>query len=339
MTNWAKKTLNNFSTQLAPLRLTIELTAKCNFNCIHCYHAEHNISNELTLEEILNVVSQFKRLGLFHVTLTGGEPFLRNDFEKIIEELSKMHLKIDVYTNASLITEKNVKILKKPCIQGVQVSIYGNSEKVYNTITGTTQNFFAYKKALELLSSNNIATTASIMLMKANYHEMADMQSLCQKHGFDIQYGLRLLNDRNNISKNCFEISNIEKLNVIRSTIEKSGDTLTDSCYDRKQEFICTAGTKGYNLTSTGEITPCTGYYRPLGNIRKMSVYEIINSSEALDVKNTRISDIRKCRECNNLNFCTICPGIFYSENNTVKDFEYSSLCDETQIVKKAFIE
>ena len=117
-----------------------------------------------------------------------------------------------------------------------------------------------------------------------------------------------------------------------------------DITYDEGSEcnregYLCTAGVKGFNLTANGYITPCTGYYRPLGNIRVNRIEEILNSPEAIDVKNTTFNKIKKCNSCSNLGYCSICPGVLYSEYKSVTDFSRSSLCEDAEIVKLAFIE
>jgi MoaA/NifB/PqqE/SkfB family radical SAM enzyme len=71
-----------------PLSFDIEVTARCNNDCAHCYI---NLpagdaaarARELTLEEIGSIAEQAVKLGALWCLITGGEPLLRPDFPEI----------------------------------------------------------------------------------------------------------------------------------------------------------------------------------------------------------------------------------------------------------------
>ena len=77
--------------------LDIELTERCNNNCIHCYinlPADSDAKNkELSTEEVKNILEEAAALGYLSVRLTGGEPLLREDFEEIYLFARKLGLR------------------------------------------------------------------------------------------------------------------------------------------------------------------------------------------------------------------------------------------------------
>ena len=68
-------------------RLDMELTERCNNNCIHCYinlpADDPCKARELSAEKIKAILSEAASLGCLTVRFTGGEPLLRNDFQEI----------------------------------------------------------------------------------------------------------------------------------------------------------------------------------------------------------------------------------------------------------------
>lgn len=92
-------------------RLDVELTERCNNNCIHCYInlPANNLSvqkKELTTEELKSMLKEAAFLGCITVCFTGGEPLLRKDFEELYIFARKSGLKVFILTNATLITKR-----------------------------------------------------------------------------------------------------------------------------------------------------------------------------------------------------------------------------------------
>ena len=81
-------------------RLDIELTERCNNNCVHCCvnlpeKDETAKSRELTAKEIKESLIEATSLGCLTVRFTGGEPLLREDFEELYIFARKLGLKGD----------------------------------------------------------------------------------------------------------------------------------------------------------------------------------------------------------------------------------------------------
>src|SRR6185503_12307560 len=72
--------------------LRISLTDRCNFRCFYCLpNGEPPLARKetiLTFEEIVDICEIFVSLGIEKIRLTGGEPLLRKDIEKLVEKLA-----------------------------------------------------------------------------------------------------------------------------------------------------------------------------------------------------------------------------------------------------------
>ena len=93
----------------------LEITARCNNNCRHCYIAlpagdKEAKKKELSLEEISRIADEAASMGALWCLVGGGEPLLREDFFDIFLALKKKGLLVVIFTNATLITQKHIAV-------------------------------------------------------------------------------------------------------------------------------------------------------------------------------------------------------------------------------------
>jgi cyclic pyranopterin phosphate synthase len=116
--------------------LRISVTDRCNFRCVYCMPKEvfdkdypylpH--SSLLSFEEITRVARLFVAHGVEKLRLTGGEPLLRKDIERLIGMLRELRtpsgrpLDLTLTTNASLLARK-ARALKNAGLDRVTVSL------------------------------------------------------------------------------------------------------------------------------------------------------------------------------------------------------------------------
>lgn len=67
-------------------RFHIDITGRCNFRCVHCYHTfERYSADEISLEDFEILFEKLYKMGVFVITISGGEPFLRKDLLEILK--------------------------------------------------------------------------------------------------------------------------------------------------------------------------------------------------------------------------------------------------------------
>ena len=83
------------------------LTGRCNLRCRHCYlEAPGQRYADLSAAEVQRVLAQFGRANVLRVSLTGGEPFVRDDLFDIIRQLSDNQILVhQIYSNGVLMTD------------------------------------------------------------------------------------------------------------------------------------------------------------------------------------------------------------------------------------------
>ena len=117
---------DKYSRSLRDLRISV--TDRCNFRCTYCMpldeYAWIERSEILTFEEIERLAAIFIRLGTEKIRITGGEPLLRKDLEKLIARLANLEglADLSMTTNGSTLAQK-AAALKAAGLQRINVSI------------------------------------------------------------------------------------------------------------------------------------------------------------------------------------------------------------------------
>tara|TARA_B100000809_G_scaffold225411_1_gene236346 strand:- start:166 stop:1206 length:1041 start_codon:yes stop_codon:yes gene_type:complete len=135
--------LDKFKRPLRDLRISV--TDRCNFRCTYCMPAEifgesyQFLSRKdlLTFEEIARLTRILVRLGVSKVRLTGGEPLVRNEIDKLVAMLSAIGGVEDLTmtTNAFLLSRMAVD-LKAAGLQRITVSLDTLDEEVFKKMNG-----------------------------------------------------------------------------------------------------------------------------------------------------------------------------------------------------------
>ena len=124
--------------------LRISVTDRCNFRCTYCMPKEvfgrdfaflHR-EELLTFEEIARLTRLFVAQGVAKVRLTGGEPMLRRDLDRLIAQLAAIEGLEDIAltTNGSLLTPQNARALKAAGLHRVTISLDSLDDAVFRAM-------------------------------------------------------------------------------------------------------------------------------------------------------------------------------------------------------------
>src|SRR3979411_2827707 len=104
-----------------PLSVQVDVTYRCNERCVHCY-LDHEDHGEMTTSEIKGVLDQLAEAGVFFLTFSGGEVFLRRDFFEILEYARRLQFNVKVKTNAVMIREAEAQRIRALGVDTIQIS-------------------------------------------------------------------------------------------------------------------------------------------------------------------------------------------------------------------------
>lgn len=337
--------------QRSLISFDLELTARCNNNCRHCYinlpaNNKEAKEKELSLAEIKRIIDQAVSLGVLWCLVTGGEPLLREDFFEIYLYLKKKGLLVSVFTNAILITNKHINFFKKYPPRDIEVTVYGVTKETYERVTRKPGSFAAFMRGLNLLLENNIRVRFKAMALRSNVHELPQIASFCRKitkDYFRFDPFLHLRFDRNpkrNKEIKCErlspeEIVAIEKADSERfNALKKGCDKLINENLSHlgcDHLFHCGTGNGSFTVSYDAFFRLCSSLWHPdcIYDLKKGSLNEAWQKfvPRVRDMRSNRDDFLKKCRVCPIINLCIWCPAHSYLETGDLdKPVEY--FCD-----------
>ncbi len=163
-----------------PLRdLRVSVTDRCNFRCVYCmprevFGADHPFLERreiLSFEEIVRLVGIFKSLGVEKVRLTGGEPLLRRDLERLIAMLADAgDLDLTLTTNGSMLGRK-AAALKAAGLSRVTVSLDSLDEGVFRAMNDADFPVAKVLDGIEAAAAAGLAPIKVNMVVKRGVNE------------------------------------------------------------------------------------------------------------------------------------------------------------------------
>jgi radical SAM protein with 4Fe4S-binding SPASM domain len=325
-----------------PLEAHIDITYRCNNNCLHCWlwrpsnAPDHQ--DELTYNEIRDIVDQARAMGTRRWGISGGEPMLRPDFPDIFEYITTKAISYSLNTNGTLITPSIAKQLKRK--GNKMIALYGATAETYDSVTRHPGGFEMAMRGFHYMQEADAGFTVQLIPLKANWHEWEQMKSLAESLSKNTRVGtswLFMSSDKNSLRNNEILKQRLTPSDVIyldkprvKSETTKNGcssdvevnDCLFSACLRNRSE-IC--------IDSFGRMTFCQFIKDPtlLYDLRKGNVQDgWENFFPLLTDKVHGGKEWRNnCGSCEFRSNCKWCPAYSYLETGN-----YSSpipyLCD-----------
>jgi cyclic pyranopterin phosphate synthase len=131
--------LDTFGRPLRDLRISV--TDRCNFRCVYCmpkeiYGRDHRFLERrelLTFEEITRVARTFVSAGVTKLRITGGEPLVRRDLERLIAQLADLDVDLTLTTNGSLLPQK-AQALADAGLRRITVSLDSLDDAIFRAL-------------------------------------------------------------------------------------------------------------------------------------------------------------------------------------------------------------
>ena len=320
----------------------LEITARCNNNCRHCYinlpaGDRAARERELSFNEIKAIADEAVSLGAFWCLVTGGEPLLRDDFPDIYLYLKRKGLLVSVFTNAALITKEHIRLFKKYPPRDIEVSVYGVTEKTYEGVTRKPGSFAAFIRGLNLLLESGVKVRFKAMALRSNMHELPEIASFCRQRTkdffrFDPFLHLRFDRDpeRNKEIKSerlsSEEIVALERSDSERfQSLEKGCDKLIVPEFSNitcNHLFHCGTGNGSFNVSDNGFFRLCSSLWHPdcVYDLRKGSLTDAFYNfvPHVRDMRTDRKEFLETCRVCPIINLCMWCPAHAHLETGEI---------------------
>ena len=262
-----------------PITCVWEVTMACNMRCKHCGSScSVPEKDELTTEEAVALCKQIGDLGLKWVTISGGEPTTRKDWDIIAKALNDNNVIPTMITNGWLLDASLIERAEKAGVNTLAISIDG-TEKTHDFIRREGA-FQRAMNGLDLIRKSKIHSAVITTINSENINELEDLKKILISHGVEkwqVQIGLPM----GNLSHNKNLVAPPEMVNQVidfayETTKNKEGIQidLADCLgyFNAKEAYVrqavtgeegypwtgCNAGKYNFGILNNGDILGCT---------------------------------------------------------------------------------
>ncbi len=301
-----------------PNRITFQwhITDQCNFRCKHCYQDSYDDvgGSYNQLLTILNKLYNFTEAAKMqspnfkaHINFTGGEPFIRKDFLKLLEATKKTGLfSYAILSNGYLLSQDELQKLKQLSPRFIQISLEGG--KLTNEYIRGQGSYLKITKALKTYRQLRIPVMISFTANSTNYKEFPQVVRIGRKYKVFKVWTDRYLPNGNSDKllmstdqvKEFFQIIKKEQSKTkyyILSQTKISSDRALQFLVSGGRPYRCSAGKTLLAILPNGDILPCRRLPIKVGNILYDNLIDIyLNDSTLIDIRNPIEAD--GCKDC-----------------------------------------
>lgn len=170
-----------------PIHISLELTSKCNLNCIYCYNEFLSYNEEMDYKILIERLEEWIDLGLIGVELTGGEPFLYSHLKDLVEFCTKNLKSVGILTNGTILNDEwinyFVKVKEKTGTDILfAISLDASSPETFSKITGSYK-FHHVINSIKSLSSKGFKVRVGTVISPYNFKELEEIVKLSIENG------------------------------------------------------------------------------------------------------------------------------------------------------------
>jgi radical SAM protein with 4Fe4S-binding SPASM domain len=333
-----------------PLSVQVDLTYRCNERCVHCY-LDHDDHGEMTTAEIKHLLDEMADAGVFILTFSGGEIFLRKDFFELVEHARSLMFCVQLKTNAVLIREREAARLRDLAVESIQVSIYSHRPEVHDAITLVPGSLKRSLDAIRFLKSQGLKVKIANVLMRDNMQDYQGVRALAKELGVECTLDptvTPMMDGDRSIVGLGVGVDSLREVFRDSSLIGDVDEFCAVSAEPGESELEgtpCSAGHTACYVSPYGDVFPCVQFPLPTGNVRKQRFIDIWRYSEEMnEVRSIRVKDLTTCTSCTHVAGCTRCPGLAFMEGNMrgpssqdcEKSFARTGIPSANMLAKKA---
>lgn len=265
-----------------PTVCTLQVTTKCQANCIHCSAVRYKdpSKSELTTDEWKQVIDDSQKLGVVSVVFTGGEPLTRPDIFELIDYVDKDEAVPLMFCNGLLLSERYVKKLAAAGLHAIHVSIDAPNSDEHDNMRRVPGCFNKAIDGLMRCKDAGIITGISTYATPERLHngEVIEMIELAKKIGTDeitifdvVPTGRLLTEDRKHLltDEDKAELCRIEEEYNVGHPLPQ---VITQAHINGPTGNGCFAGWCQFYVTAFGDMTPCDFTPLSFGNVRDEGV-------------------------------------------------------------------
>lgn len=279
-----------------PINGSLELLPLCNLNCKMCYvrlsRREMEQQGRLrTAEEWLELGRQMVQNGVLFLLLTGGEPLLHPEFQKIYLGLKQMGLILTINTNGTLIDKSWAAFFGEHKPRRVNITLYGADDRAYEQLCRYPGGFEKVMHGIRLLRHHGVDVRVGGSLTKINERDLDRLLALGNELDVPVRVDTYMMPATRERQKPFDQQSRLDPEAAARARVKalrgEMGEelfftyarTMISQIHEaespvRPRHMTCLAGSCSFTINWQGEMRPCVVMTEPAAPVFELGFAE-----------------------------------------------------------------
>lgn len=196
----------------------VEITNRCNLNCATCYNRSglNRKTSELSFKQIEHIIQSFLPYGLKRFLLSGGEPTLHSEFEKILDLIDTYpQITFGIVTNGTNHNQKLLEFLNTRDNFTLQISLDGSCEE-QNTKTRGDGNFEKTVNFAKQIHKPKQMPLLKMVISQSNYTDVENFCDLALSLGFTPELAFIYKSGNGSDEWSSKELTSMQKLKILK---------------------------------------------------------------------------------------------------------------------------
>ena len=157
-----------------PLYAAINITTRCNLDCVYCY-LQPRSGLDIRFDDFKKVIDDLFENSIFFVHISGGEPFIHPEFNKIVEYTCSKIKDVSILTNGTIVRDVHIEYLKK-ITKRTPIKIQVSLDSVNSEINKRTRkvNSEVILDNIKRLSSTGVLLAAGMVVTIHNINTIVE---------------------------------------------------------------------------------------------------------------------------------------------------------------------
>jgi MoaA/NifB/PqqE/SkfB family radical SAM enzyme len=285
------------------LAVMLELTYRCNLDCVYCYNDLGAAGRPLALDQYRRLLDELGAMQVLHLTLTGGEPLAHPDFFALGAHARERGFVVRVKSNGHALRGTQARRLREevdPFV--VDLSLHGADATSHDRQTRVPGSFTRLLGNLPELLALGLRLKLNATLTRWNEDEVEGMFAIADRFALPLTVNTVVSpRDDGDRSPLALDASREGKLRFYRladqraaararrgeAAREERGAPTDEELAAAPHGYNCGAGTGGLTIDPYGNVLPCVQWRRPVGNLHEQTIGEIWSAS-------TRLAEVRR---------------------------------------------
>lgn len=246
-----------------PRLVNLELTKKCNASCSFCTYWQMDSKNEIS--DYSPIVKMFKPVVL---SITGGEPLMRKNYDEILRKVRPYCHYLSLITNGALLNENSARKLAEVGVNQISVSLDYLSDE-HDRVRMISGLFDHISKTLPKLTAAGYRLSLNTIIMESNLDQIVPIAHKAKEWGVDVSYSaycsLKSDDDSQMVKEQRLErlLKVVEELKLLKRKLHniKNSDYYLSKLHQYFKNGCvpgCKAGERWIQVTPDGYIQQCS---------------------------------------------------------------------------------